>query len=51
MISFLSRKRSGLPVSKECGEMLVSASLSEYRMIYCSDKMTLKKVSQLHSDR
>ena len=26
-------------------------SLAEYRIIYCSDKITLRKVTQLHTER
>lgn len=47
----MGSQSSGLPASKEYGEMLVSASMSEYRLIYCSDRVTLRKVTQLHTDR
>ena len=31
--------------------MVVEDSLAEYRIIYCSDKMTLRKVTGLHTER
>ena len=31
--------------------MVVEERLAEYRIIYCSDKVTLRKVSQLHTER
>ena len=31
--------------------MVVEDRLAEYRIIYCSDKITLRKVTQLHTER